>query len=150
MRAGCRPWGNRALAFASPFLRQPPSGRFGDAVTVARLSRMNPPGFIGGEERRADHRYEVSFRVNRARGDSPDIEGEISDLSAGGCFVESDEEVREGDLVKLRLDIPGRGDLTIWGDITFWVKDTGFGVHFSAFSQGGARDKLLDLLRSAR
>jgi hypothetical protein len=119
-------------------------------VTVARLSRMNRPGFMGGEERRADHRYKVSFRVNLTRGDSPEIEGEISDLSPGGCFVESGEEVREGDLVKLRLDIPDRGDLTIWGNVTFWVKDTGFGVRFSAFSQGGARDKLLDLLRSVR
>lgn len=110
---------------------------------------MNPPGLFGEEERRAERRYNVSFRVNLAREDSPEIEGEVSDLSAAGCFVESDLDVREGDLVKLRLDIPGRGDLTIWGNVTFWVKDTGFGVRFCAFSQGGARDKLLDLLSSA-
>jgi hypothetical protein len=52
--------------------------------------------------------------------------------------------------VKLRLDIPGNGDLTIWGNVVFWVTDTGFGVRFSAFSQGGARDKLLDLLNDNR
>jgi hypothetical protein len=56
--------------------------------------------------------------------------------------------VREGDLVKLRLDIPGHGELLIWGNVVYWVRDTGFGVRFSAFSQGGARDKLLDLLSS--
>lgn len=80
------------------------------------------------------------------REESPEVEGEVTDLSAGGCFVESDVDVREGDLVKLGFDLPGHGDLTVWGNVVFWVKDTGFGVRFSAFSQGGARDKLMELL----
>ena len=54
--------------------------------------------------------------------------------------------MQDDDLVRLRFDLPGRDDLTIWGNVVFRVKDTGFGVCFSAFSQGGARDKLLDLL----
>lgn len=66
-------------------------------------------------------------------------------MSADGYFVESGEAVNEGDLVKLRLDIPGHGELVIWGNVVFWIRDTGFGVRFSAFSQGGAREKLLDL-----
>jgi hypothetical protein len=60
--------------------------------------------------------------------------------------VEKDGQVREGDLVKLRVDVPGHGDLTIWGNVVYWVKDTGFGLRFSAFSQGGARDKLSAIL----
>jgi hypothetical protein len=111
---------------------------------------MNPPGLFGEEERRAERRYNVSFRVNLARGDSPEIEGQVSDLSAGGCFVESAKEVTDGDLVKLRIDVPGQGELVIWGNVVFWVRDTGFGVRFSAFSQGGERDRLLDLLREKR
>ena len=111
----------------------------------AKLAVMHQPGLVG-DERRADRRYKVNFRVHMAREESPEVESEVTDLSAGGCFVTSDEEVREGDLVKLRLDLPGHGDLTIWGNVVFWVRDTGFGVRFSAFSQGGARDKLLDLL----
>jgi hypothetical protein len=101
---------------------------------------------LNADERRADRRYRVGFRVSVFRGESPEVEGEVSDLSAGGCFVMSDEAVREGDLVKLRFDIPGHGDLTVWGNVVFWVKDTGFGVRFSAFSQGGARDKLAMIL----
>lgn len=54
--------------------------------------------------------------------------------------------MQDDDLVKLRSDPPGRDDLAIWGNVVFWVKDTGFGVRFSAYSQGGARDKLLGLL----
>ncbi|MDQ3918140.1 MAG: PilZ domain-containing protein [Acidobacteriota bacterium] len=101
-----------------------------------------------GEDRRADRRYKVNLHVHLARGDVKEVEGEVTDLSAGGCFVESDMQVREDDLVKLCLDIREHGDLTIWGNVVFWVKDTGFGVRFSAFSQGGAREKLLDLLGS--
>jgi hypothetical protein len=110
---------------------------------------MNPLGLSDDAERRADQRYKVNFRANLMRGESPEVEGEVTDLSAGGCFVESGEEVREGDLVKLRFDLAGHGDLTVWGNVIFWVRDTGFGVRFSAFSQGGARERLLELLSSA-
>lgn len=103
---------------------------------------MYPPGLNENKERRSDRRYRVNFRVSLMREESPEVEGEVTDLSAGGCFVESDVEVREGDLVKLRFDLPRHGDLTVWGNVAFWVCDTGFGVRFSAFSQGGARDKL--------
>jgi hypothetical protein len=109
---------------------------------------MNKQG-LDGRERRADRRYKVNLRVNLMRGESPEVEGHVTDLSAGGCFVESDVRVGEGDLVKLSLDIPGRGGLTIWGNVTFWVKDTGFGLRFSAFSQGGARDTLAEFIGGA-
>jgi hypothetical protein len=106
---------------------------------------MHPVG-LSGDERRTDRRYKVNFRVHMMREESPEVEGEVTDLSAGGCFVTSDEEVREGDLVKLRLNLSGHGELTIWGNVVFWVRETGFGVRFAAFSQGGAREKLRDLL----
>jgi PilZ domain-containing protein len=110
------------------------------------MSVMHPTGLKSDSERRADRRYKVRFRVSLLREDSPEVEGEVTDLSVGGCFVESDVKVREDDLVKLRFDIPDHGDLTVWGNVAFWVKDTGFGIRFSAFSQGGARDKLALIL----
>ena len=105
---------------------------------------MNPLG-LGGE-RRIDRRYKVRFRVRWGRDESQEVEGEVSDLSIGGCFVESGEAVSEGDLVKLHLEVPGHGELVIWGNVVFWVRETGFGVRFAAFSQGGARDKLAAIL----
>jgi len=107
---------------------------------------MSTLGLNHESERRADRRYKVSFRINLTREESREVDAEVTDLSASGCFVENELEVREGDLVKLRFDIPGHGDLTVWGNVVFWVKDTGFGVRFSAYSQGGARDKLRELL----
>ena len=98
------------------------------------------------EERRTDRRYRVSFRVHWGRDESPEYEGEVTDLGAGGCFVESEGEVGEGDIVKMRLDIPGRGELTLWGNVAYWIRDTGFGLRFSAYFQGGAREKLETIL----
>jgi len=111
---------------------------------------MHTSGLTADEERRVDRRYEVRLYLLWGRGEAAEFDGVVTDLSAGGCFVESVEQVREGDLVKLRLNIPGRGDLTVWGNVVFWVTDTGFGVRFSAYSQDGARDKLLELLEGGR
>ena len=108
---------------------------------------MSESGVEEGGRRRAHPRYKVSFRVSLMREESREVEGEVTDLGAGGCFVESDERVREDDLVKLRIDVPGRGELNIWGNVVYWIHDTGFGVRFSAFSQGGARDELADILK---
>ena len=88
----------------------------------------------------------MNFRVHLAQDESREVEGEVTDLSAGGCFILSSVEVNEGDLVKLRLDLPEHGDLTIWGNVVYWVKGKGFGVRFGAFSQGGGRELLLSLL----
>ena len=108
--------------------------------------KRNRLGLRSRPERRAERRHRVNFRVNLTREESKELAAEVTNLSAGGCFVESGEEVREGDLVKLRFDIPGHGDLTVWGDVIFRVRGKGFGVHFSAFSQGWGREKLIDLL----
>lgn len=103
---------------------------------------VNPLGLNDEGDRRRDRRYKVSFRVHLMRQESTEVEGEVTDLSTGGCFVESGAEVREDDLVKLQLEIPGRGDLTIWGNVVHTVRNKGFGVCFSAFSHGGGRDVL--------
>ncbi len=117
-------------------------------MRIVRLGRMNKLG-LGGSERRVARRHKVALRVNLTRGESPEVEGHITNLSAGGCFVESDIKVNEDDLVKLRLNIPGRGDLTIWGNVVFRIKGKGFGLRFSGFSQGGARDMLAELVNGA-
>jgi hypothetical protein len=109
---------------------------------------MNKPG-LDGSERRTDRRHKVNLRVNLTRGESPEVEGDVTNLSASGCFVESDIRVSEDDLVKLRLNLAGRGDLTIWGNVIFHVKDKGFGLRFSAFSHGEARDILAELIDGA-
>lgn len=107
---------------------------------------MSESGLEKGGQRRAHPRYRVSFRVTLMREESSEVEGAVTDLGAGGCFVESGVQVREDDLVKLHIDVPGHGELIIWGNVVYWIHDTGFGVRFSTFSQGGARDQLAAIL----
>lgn len=107
---------------------------------------MSESGLEKGGGQRAYPRYKVNFRVTLMREESREAEGEVTDLGAGGCFVESGEMVREDDLVKLRIAVPGHDELIIWGNVVYWIHDTGFGVRFSAFSQGGAREQLAAIL----
>ncbi len=107
---------------------------------------MTESGLEKGGQRRAYPRYKVNFRVTLMREESREVEGGVTDLSVGGCFVESDARVQEDDLVKLRIDVPGHDELTIWGNVVYLIHNTGFGVRFSAFSQGGAREQLAAIL----
>jgi hypothetical protein len=106
------------------------------------MNLMHPTGLNEQTERRADRRFKASFRVHWGREVGNRAEGEVSDLSVGGCFVVSDEIVDVNDLISLQIEIPGDETLTFWGHIVFWVTDTGFGVRFAPFSHGGARDRL--------
>ena len=55
-------------------------------------------------------------------------------------FVASGPRFREGDHVKLNVEIPGHGVVAARGDVTFRDERTGFGVHFSAFAWSGVRE----------
>ncbi|MBV9928106.1 MAG: PilZ domain-containing protein [Acidobacteria bacterium] len=113
---------------------------------MKKFRLRNKAKAAGGAERRSDERSKVNFRIQLMRADSLEVEGVVTDLSPGGCFVECGAEVGEDELVKLRLNVPGRGELTIWGNVVRRAGRTGFGVRFSAFSQGGARDKLAEII----
>jgi hypothetical protein len=48
--------------------------------------------------------------------------------------------VREGDLVKLQIDIPGHGDLTVWGEVVYRAEGRGFGLPSRPSRREGPRD----------
>ena len=107
-----------------------------------------PPILVNdGTERRAGARYKVSFHLRWGLAESGEVEGKVTNLSLGGCFVAGDTPVHKGDHVKLNIEIPGHGSVTAWGDVTFRDERKGFGVRFSAFAQGGARDLLKEVLQ---
>ena len=106
-----------------------------------------PPILVDdGTERRAGTRYKVSFRLRWGLAESGEVEGKVTNLSLGGCFVAGDAPVDKGDHVRLNIEIPGHGSVSAWGEVTFRDEQKGVGVRFSAFSQGGAREKLAALL----
>lgn len=73
----------------------------------------------------------------------------MSNLSSHGCFVLADDIPETGQLIRLDLLPPGEEALTLWGNVVFRHEGTGFALHFSPYSQGGARHRLAALLRSA-
>ena len=101
----------------------------------------------GGTERRAGLRRRVNFRsrIILVREGSPEIEGTVTNLSAGGCYVASRSEVGRDDLVKIRFESREHGELTVWGHVAFRVVGFGFGVSFTAFAHG-SRDALAAIL----
>jgi hypothetical protein len=107
------------------------------------MSKSGP----GGAERRAGARSQVIYRTHVivVREGHLEIEGTITNLSAGGCYVVSECEVGKDDLVKLRFEGSERGDLTVWGHVAFRVVGFGFGVNFTAFAHG-SRDVLTAIL----
>jgi hypothetical protein len=59
----------------------------------------------------------------------------ISDLSLGGCFVDSIATVMEGEPVSLVLVRPDGGPLAFTGRVTYILPGVGFGIRFTNISE---------------
>lgn len=57
-------------------------------------------------------------------------EARVSDLSEGGCYVESWAGVRPGDTVQFEMQTPSGDSLPIVGEVTYAFEGMGFGVKF--------------------
>lgn len=108
---------------------------------------MSAEGSYGGQERRASPRYKVNFHARWGEGEWAGREATVGDLSADGCFILTDDLPGEGELVRVELELPGDGVLTLWGHVVYGLKETGFALRFSTFSQGGALARLAALLK---
>src|SRR5262249_25076512 len=59
----------------------------------------------------------------------------ISDLSIGGCFVDTIINARVGEPVSLKMTLPPGYVLEVTGTIAFVLDGTGFGVSFTDLSE---------------
>lgn len=80
--------------------------------------------------------FQVPVVVVDAATQLPVCEGISQDISLGGVFLESSVEAVIGSEVRVRLVLPGLGDVALPGFIR-WVKPNGFGVQFGLL---GARE----------
>ena len=60
----------------------------------------------------------------------------ISDLSAGGCFVDTLTNVREGEEVSLSAQFENGDHFDVTGRVAYVMNGFGFGVSFTEFSNG--------------
>ena len=57
-------------------------------------------------------------------------EARVSDLSEGGCYVESWAGVRPGDTVQFEMQTPSGETLPLVAEVTYAFEGMGFGVKF--------------------
>jgi hypothetical protein len=80
-------------------------------------------------ERRRAPRIRVNFRA-RWEGTWARREGHITDLSTVGCFILTPDLVREGEPVKLEIQLP-KGEIKIDGQVVYKVEEMGFAIEFT-------------------
>jgi hypothetical protein len=87
---------------------------------------------MGGERRRYP-RVPALFEVTW-EGAAGRYEARTSDLSEGGCFIDTIVPAAAGEELTFRLRLPAGGWLELQGVVTYHCPNTGFGVLFKAAS----------------
>ncbi|HEX6123948.1 MAG TPA: PilZ domain-containing protein [Pyrinomonadaceae bacterium] len=87
-----------------------------------------------GDERRKSKRYAVSIDVEWEShyGRRP---GTLSDISEDGCFVLSQVDVTDGELVKVYIPLTDGMKVEFLGQVANYVYEIGFAVHFLSLTQ---------------
>ena len=100
------------------------------------------------DERRAKPRLSVSLDAVWDR-DKDRHTAKITDLSAGGCYLDTVGEVMTGEIVAFRILLPDDDWLYLEGEVRHHRVGVGFGVQFVDVN-ADQREKLLLLLRLAK
>lgn len=70
--------------------------------------------------------------------------GSVCDLSATGCFLLTDGDVRPAELVRLEIDF-GAHSVFVWGNVVYRVAEMGFALRF-VFSEENERRSVANLI----
>lgn len=98
------------------------------------------------DNRRSDERVPTNLQAKWS-GVTGDHDGRIEDLSLGGCFVNTNGRVDQGEIVVLAIEIrPGRW-LELRGEVASHQIGVGFGLLFSFLTQD-EEEALRDFLSS--
>jgi hypothetical protein len=85
-------------------------------------------------ERRSGHRWDVVLDAIWD-GTSGNYTARITDLSDGGCYMDSLGDVSLGEPVNLKLQLPGGEWLELSGEVAHHTPPVGFGVRFLDLSE---------------
>ena len=79
-------------------------------------------------------------------------DGRVVDISAGGCFILTDDEVREEELIRLEINLPTDRRIYLWGEVVYKVEEMGFALRFTGTEPAEQEmlKLLLDYLRVVR
>ena len=99
---------------------------------------MSEPG--RAEERRQFPRFGIQFPMSLLQDGVKVGKGTVDDLSAGGCAVDSQVNVRTGDYLALQLTLPDQQapttPLTVDVAAVRWTSQRKFGLEFISMPSG--------------
>ncbi|MET0622109.1 MAG: PilZ domain-containing protein [Pyrinomonadaceae bacterium] len=104
-------------------------------------------GWESWRERRRAKRYRVNLRA-RWEGQRASRDATVTDISEYGCFVLSDDLVERRETVKLVIELPRGGRITLWGTVVYKAEEIGFALNFERFADEDDRRRLEWLLRA--
>ncbi len=81
------------------------------------------------DDRRSNPRLSVSLDAHWS-GEDGETPAKITDLSQGGCYLDTVGEVRRGEIVAFRVLLPDGDFLYLEGEVRHYTAGTGFGVQF--------------------
>jgi hypothetical protein len=98
-------------------------------------------------ERRKSERVQVYLEAEW-EGDLGIRSGTVGDIGVGGCYVMTGGDVKERELIRLRICLPEE-ELCLWGEVANYVPEIGFGLRFTAFDDA-ARTSIERLVQYVR
>lgn len=98
------------------------------------------------EERREEERKEITLEV-RWEGGSGRHPARISDLSLGGCYLDTLGGVEVGEVISLEIKLPNGEWLPLRGTVAFHHPGLGFSVCFT-FLTDEEQEQLSELINS--
>jgi hypothetical protein len=81
-------------------------------------------------ERRRAERVRINLDV-QWEGVLEKRSGTISDLSLSGCFILTDGEVKDNELISIEIDVPAMMRLQLWGVVVYSALEIGFALRFN-------------------
>ncbi|MBV9958284.1 MAG: PilZ domain-containing protein [Acidobacteria bacterium] len=96
------------------------------------------------EERRNHERVLLPLEV-RWEGQSGRHTARISDISLGGCFIESLGQVSDGERIRFQIQMPTGNWMPLSGLVVYSYPNIGFGVRFREVSEA-ERDLLAGVI----
>jgi hypothetical protein len=81
-------------------------------------------------ERRKSERLQVYLNANW-EGALGYGAGTIGNISKNGCYIMTGGSVKEKELIRIEIQIPPEKNVLIWGEVTNYFPDIGFGLRFT-------------------
>lgn len=76
-------------------------------------------------------------------------DGLVADISMTGCFILTDDCVKQNELVRVEILMPAGERMSLWGEIVYKIAEMGFGVRFTHLS-GNEQKALAGVISRAR